>query len=296
MTGKRLEGKVAVITGATRGIGYSTAELFVEHGAQVVLAGRTVEQGEALSEKLGENAVFIRTDVTREGDIKAMIDTAVERFGRLDCLFNNAGSHSAGESPFVDEISLEDFEASMSMLLSSAFLGMKYAVPIMKRQGSGSIINNASISGSRPSLNLIYSTAKAGMIQMGKGSAMALAQFGVRVNSVSPGPVATGISGAGSGLGPGQDDRIVERVIPWYAERMPLRRAGLADDVAYGVLYLASDESSFVTGHDLLIDSGLSLGHTFDERIATQQSMRETLRGGQDGVVDGDSVGRRVAR
>ena len=279
MTGKRLEGKVAVITGATRGIGYSTAELFVEHGARVVLAGRTVEAGEALSEKLGENAVFVRTDVTREGDIKAMIDTAVERFGRLDCLFNNAGSHSAGESPFVDEISLEDFEASMSMLLSSAFLGMKYAVPIMKQQGSGSIINNASISGSRPSLNLIYSTAKAGMIQMSKGSAMALAQFGVRVNSVSPGPIATGIMGAGSGLGPDQSDRIIERVIPWFNERMPLRRAGLAEDIAYGVLYLASDESNFVTGHDLLIDSGLSVGTTFDERIATQQSMRSQIHG-----------------
>ena len=277
MTGKRLEGKVAVITGATRGIGARTAELFVEHGAEVVLAGRTVEQGEALAEKLGESAVFVRTDVTREGDVKAMINTAVKRFGRLDCLFNNAGSHSAGESPFVDEISLEDFEASMSMLLSSAFLGMKYAVPIMKQQRSGSIINNASISGSRPSLNLIYSTAKAGMIQLSKGSAMALAQFGVRVNSVSPGPIATGIVGAGSGLGQGQDDRIIEKVIPWFAETMPLRRAGLADDVAYGVLYLASDESNFVTGHDLLIDSGLSVGSTFDEKMATQASMRKQL-------------------
>ena len=156
---------------------------------------------------------------------------------------------------------------------------MKYAVPIVKQQRSGSNINNASISGSRPSLNLIYSTAKAGMIQMSKGSAMALAQFGVRVNSVSPGPIATGIMGAGSGLGPDQSDRIIERVIPWFNERMPLRRAGLAEDIAYGVLYLASDESNFVTGHDLLIDSGLSVGQPYDERIATQQRMREMLRG-----------------
>ena len=276
MTGKRLEGKVAIVTGGTRGIGSRTAELFVEHGAKVVVAGRTVEAGAALADKLGESAVFVQTDVMREGDITAMIDTAVERFGRLDCLFNNAGSHSAGESPFVDEIALEDFEASMSMLLTSAFLGMKYAVPIMKQQRSGSIINNASISGSRPSLNLIYSTAKAALIQMSKGSAMALAQFGVRVNSVSPGPVATPIFGRAKGLGPDQDDRIVEKVTQ-YAEHQPLRRAGLAEDVAYGVLYLASDESNFVTGHDLLIDSGLSVGKTFDEQTAERQSMMDLL-------------------
>ena len=278
MTGKRLEGKVAVVTGGTRGIGSRTAGLFVEHGAKVVVAGRTVEAGAALADKLGENAVFVQTDVTREGDITAMIDTAVERFGRLDCLFNNAGSHSAGESPFVDEIALEDFEASISMLLSSAFLGMKYAVPIMKQQRSGSIINNASISGSRPSLNLIYSTAKAALIQMSKGSAMALAQFGVRVNSVSPGPVATPIFGRAKGLGPDQDDRVVEKVTQYYAAHHPLRRAGLAEDVAYAVLYLASDESNFVTGHDLLIDSGLSVGKTFDELTAERQSMRELLQ------------------
>ena len=278
MTGKRLEGKVAIVTGGTRGIGSRTAELFVEHGAKVVVAGRTVEAGEALADKLGENAVFVQTDVTREGDIKVMIDTAVERFGRLDCLFNNAGSHSAGESPFVDEIALEDFEASISMLLSSAFLGMKYAVPIMKQQRSGSIINNASISGSRPSLNLIYSTAKAALIQMSKGSAMALAQFGVRVNSVSPGPVATPIFGRAKGLGPDQDDRVVEKVSQYYAAHQPLGRAGLAEDVAYAVLYLASDESNFVTGHDLLIDSGLSVGKTFDEQTAERQSMRELLQ------------------
>jgi NAD(P)-dependent dehydrogenase (short-subunit alcohol dehydrogenase family) len=167
----------------------------------------------------------------------------------------------------------------MSMLLTSAFLGMKYAVPIMKQQRSGSIINNASISGSRPSLNLIYSTAKAGMIQMSKGSAMALAQFGVRVNSVSPGQIVTSMTGGGLRHGPDQDDRTDEKLISYFAERFPLRRAGLTEDVAYGVLYLASDESSFVTGHDLLIDSGLSVGKTFDEMMAAKESMRELLEG-----------------
>ena len=129
----------------------------------------------------------------------------------------------------------------------------------------------------RPSLNLIYSTAKAALIQMSKGSAMALAQFGVRVNSVSPGPVATPIFGRAKGLGPDQDDRIVEKVTQYYAAHQPLRRAGLAEDVAYAVLYLASDESNFVTGHDLLIDSGLSVGKTFDEQTAERQSMMDLL-------------------
>ncbi len=280
MTGKRLEGKVAIITGATRGIGYSTAELFVEHGAKVVIAGRTVEAGEALAEKLGKNAVFVRTDVTREGDIKAMIDTAVERFGRLDCLFNNAGASVTWG--LVEDLSLEDFEAGMSYLLTSAFLGMKYAIPIMKRQRSGSIINNASVAALRTGYSsTLYSTGKAALIHLGKCTAMEVAQFGVRVNSISPGGIATPIFSRGRyGIGQeDQDDRTVERLISYFAENLPLKRAGLAEDIAYGALYLASDESIFVTGLDLVIDSGMTLGRTDDQRTAAYQRIDEAIQG-----------------
>ncbi len=280
MTGKRLEGKVAIITGATRGIGYSTAELFVEHGARVMITGRTVEAGEALAEKLGENAVFVRTDVTREGDIKAMIDTAVERFGRLDCLFNNAGASVTWG--LVEDLSLEDFEAGMSYLLTSAFLGMKYAIPIMKRQRSGSIINNASVAALRTGYSsTLYSTGKAALIHLGKCTAMEVAQFGVRVNSISPGGIATPIFSRGTyGIGQeDQDDRTVERLISYFAENLPLKRAGLAEDIAYGALYLASDESIFVTGLDLVIDSGMTLGRTDDQRTAAYQRIDEAIQG-----------------
>ncbi len=280
MTGKRLEGKVAIITGATRGIGYSTAELFVEHGAKVVIAGRTVEAGEALAEKLGKNAVFVRTDVTREGDIKAMIDTAVERFGRLDCLFNNAGASVTWG--LVEDLSLEDFEAGMSYLLTSAFLGMKYAIPIMKRQRSGSIINNASVAALRTGYSsTLYSTGKAALIHLGKCTAMEVAQFGVRVNSISPGGIATPIFSRGRyGIGQeDQDDRTVERLISYFTENLPLKRAGLAEDIAYGALYLASDESIFVTGLDLVIDSGMTLGRTDDQRTAAYQRIDEAIQG-----------------
>ena len=280
MTGKRLEGKVAIITGATRGIGYSTAELFVEHGARVMITGRTVEAGEALAEKLGENAVFVRTDVTREGDIKAMIDTAVERFGRLDCLFNNAGASVTWG--LVEDLSLEDFEAGMSYLLTSAFLGMKYAIPIMKRQRSGSIINNASVAALRTGYSsTLYSTGKAALIHLGKCTAMEVAQFGVRVNSISPGGIATPIFSRGRyGIGQeDQDDRTVERLISYFTENLPLKRAGLAEDIAYGALYLASDESIFVTGLDLVIDSGMTLGRTDDQRTAAYQRIDEAIQG-----------------
>ena len=196
MTSKRLEGKVAVITGATRGVGYSTAELFVEHGAQVLITGRTVEPGEALAEKLGGNAVFLRNDATREDDVKAMINTAIERFGRIDVLFNNAGGGVTNDH--VEDLSLEDFEGGMSYLLTSAFLGMKYAIPVMKRQGGGSIINNASIAGLRTGFaSTLYSTAKAALIHMGKCTAMEVAEFGVRVNSISLGNIATAIFSRG---------------------------------------------------------------------------------------------------
>ena len=280
MTGKRLEGKVAIITGATRGIGYSTAELFVEHGARVMITGRTVEAGEALAEKLGENAVFVRTDVTREDDIKAMIDTAVERFGRLDCLFNNAGASVTWD--LVEDLSLEDFEAGMSLLLTSAFLGMKYAIPVMKQQRSGSIINNASVAALRTGFSsTLYSTGKAAMIHLGKCTAMEVAQFGVRVNSISPGGIATPIFSRGRyGIGQeDQDDRTVERLISYFTENLPLKRAGLAEDIAYGALYLASDESIFVTGLDLVIDSGMTLGRTDDQRTAAYQRIDEAIQG-----------------
>ena len=138
----RLAGKVAVITGATSGIGEVTAEVFIKEGAKVIIAGRSEEKGSAIANRLGENAVFHKTDVMEESEIKACVDLAIEKFGRLDCLFNNAGGPSRGD---LETVTKEDFDYSMNLLLGSVVFGMKHAAPVMKEQKSGCIINNSSI-------------------------------------------------------------------------------------------------------------------------------------------------------
>jgi NAD(P)-dependent dehydrogenase (short-subunit alcohol dehydrogenase family) len=141
----RLDGKVAVITGATSGIGLRTAEVFVAEGAKIVIAGRRIPEGEALAKQLGANCVFRQTDVTVEAQMQAVIALAVDKFGRIDCLFNNAGGPA--QTGGIEGLEVERFDAAMATLLRSVMLGMKHAAPHMKKQGSGSIINNGSIAG-----------------------------------------------------------------------------------------------------------------------------------------------------
>jgi NAD(P)-dependent dehydrogenase (short-subunit alcohol dehydrogenase family) len=280
--GKRLEDKVAVITGGTSGIGERTAEIFVEQGASVVIAGRSSEKGDALSHRLGEHAIFARTDVTRESDVENMINLSVKRFGRIDCLFNNAGA--PGPIGAIEEIALADVNAAMSLLFGAVFLGMKYVAPIMKEQGGGCIINNASIAGIRVGFGpTIYSAAKAAVIQLTKCTAMELAPFGVRVNSISPGGIATPIIGKALGLETKDADRSVDALISYLKERLPLQRSGLPDDIAYGALYLASEEGSFVTGHDLVIDSGIIAGRTVQEQAMMNEKLAEVVLGAPGG-------------
>src|SRR5436305_10783535 len=141
----RLEGKVAVITGATSGIGLRTAEIFVAEGAKIVIAGRRVPEGERLAKQLGAGCVFRQTDVTVEDEMRSLIALAVDRFGGIDCLFNNAGGPA--QTGGIEGLEVERFDAAMATLVRSVMLGMKHAAPLMKKQGSGSIINNGSIAG-----------------------------------------------------------------------------------------------------------------------------------------------------
>ena len=276
---RRMDGKVAVVTGGTSGIGARTAVVFVEHGANVVIAGRSVGKGEALADRLGENAIFVRTDVTVEADVKAMIDSAVGRFGRIDCLFNNAGSGGPGGR--IEDVTLADFEAGFSVLVGGVFLGIKYAAPVMKKQRSGSIINDSSIAGSRVGFGgTTYSAAKAAVNQLTKCVAMELASFGIRVNSISPGAIATPIFASAFGMDAAAADASVDAVIKHFDKSLPLKRSGLTDDIAYGALYLASDEGSFVTGHDLVIDSGISVGRTRQEQAELFQGIADAIRDG----------------
>ena len=170
-----LEGKVAVITGATSGIGARTAEVFVANGAKVVIAGRRSDRGEKLAEKLGDAASFIRADVSVEADVEAIIDHAVDRFDRLDCLVNNAGRGS--QYAAIADVDLEQFDAVIAVHLRAVLAGMKYAARVMAVQGTGSIINVASVNGFRAGLGgHYYSAAKAGSIHLTRCAAMELGE------------------------------------------------------------------------------------------------------------------------
>ena len=258
-----LEGKVAVITGATSGIGARTAEVFVANGARVVIAGRRQDRGEKLAGKLGAAASFIRTDVSVEADVKAMIDHAVERFGQLDCLMNNAGRSS--QFATIADADLEQFDAVIAVHARGVLAGMKYAARVIALQGTGSIINVASVNGVRAGLGgHYYAAAKAASIHLTRCAAMELGEKGIRVNSISPGMIATG--GFAKYLGMQSDEaddhpEYAEAAIASVAKRwQPLQCVGRTDDIAQAALFLASDASRFVTGQNLIVDGGISAG------------------------------------
>ncbi len=253
----RLQGKVAIVTGGTSGIGRRTVEVFTREGAWVLIAARREKEGRAIADSLGDKVDFLKTDVSRETDMKAMIDYALKRFGRLDCLFNNAGCPAPVGG--IESIPLEGYEAAMAVLLGGVLLGMKHAAPVMKAQDSGSIINNGSVAGLRAgySSSFVYAAAKAAVIHLTKCVAMELGENNVRVNSISPGGIATGIFGKALGLPTEKAEKTAETMKQALGQWQPIHRSGLVDDIAMAAVFLASDESTFVNGHDLVVDGGL---------------------------------------
>jgi len=229
----RLNGKVAVITGATSGIGLRTAEIFVAEGAKIVIAGRRAVEGEALARRLGPACLFRRTDVTIEDEMRALIGEAVEKFGRIDCLFNNAGGPA--QTGGIEGLEVARFDAAMATLVRSVMLGMKHAAPHMRRQGSGSIINNGSIAGRLAgfSSSIVYGAAKAAVIHLTKCVAMELGEAGIRVNSISPGAIATGIFGKALGLSVEAAEKTPDVMREVYKSAQPIPRAGLPEDIAH---------------------------------------------------------------
>src|SRR5262245_51588109 len=204
----RLDGKVAIVTGATSGIGERIAEVFVTEGARVVGAARREREGRALEARCGRALSFIRTDVADETSIKAMIAHAVSRFGRLDCLVNNAGRGSPMVS--IAEVAAENFAAVFETNVRGAMFGMKHAAPIMMAQGSGCIITIASAAGLRAGLSdHIYSASKAAVIQLSRGVAAEISSRGVRVNTISPGGIVTGIFAKTPALEGAKADRVL---------------------------------------------------------------------------------------
>jgi NAD(P)-dependent dehydrogenase (short-subunit alcohol dehydrogenase family) len=258
-----LDGKVGIIPGATSGIGARTAELFVEEGARVVFTGRRKDQGEALAKRLGANARFIQADATLEDDWKRVMAETLKAHGRLDCLFNNAG----GPAPTggIASIPVDGFDAAMALLVRSVMLGMKHAAPVMVRQRSGSIVNNGSIAAHLAgySSSMIYSAAKAAVNHLTRCVGMELGEHNVRVNSVSPGAIATGILAKALGMNADKADTLAEAMKERMAKAQPIPRAGLTDDIAQCVIWLASDRSSFVNATDIVVDGGVIGGRAF---------------------------------
>jgi NAD(P)-dependent dehydrogenase (short-subunit alcohol dehydrogenase family) len=253
----RLDGKVAVITGATSGIGEATARRFVAEGARVVIAGRAEERGRALAKELAERAFFHRADVMHEAEIAAVIDAAVGRFGQLDCLFNNAGAATPGE---LDSITEEQFDYGMKLLVGSVMFGIKHAARVMQTRG-GSIINNSSIAAHRLGQGgTLYSAAKAAVSHITRIAGAKFGPSGIRVNAISPGAIATPIFWGGSAkaqtLSPDDNARKLAKLTANLARATPMPRAGVADDIAFAAVFLASDEGSFINSHDLVVDGG----------------------------------------
>jgi NAD(P)-dependent dehydrogenase (short-subunit alcohol dehydrogenase family) len=271
-----LDGKVAIITGATSGIGRRTAELFVEEGARVIFTGRRSAEGEALAKKLGGSGRFIAADATLEDDWKRVMAETVDAHGRLDALFNNAGGPAPTGS--ITSIPVEGFDAAMALLVRSVMLGMKHAAPVMMRQRSGSIVNNGSIAAHLAgySSSVVYSAAKAAVNHLTQCTAMELGEHGVRVNSVSPGAIATGIVAKALGMEAGKADQAAGKLGEAFAKVQPIPRTGLPDDIAQCVAWLASDRSTFVNGIDIVVDGGMIGGRMYS---AHQQALKQMKAG-----------------
>ena len=256
----KLDGKVAIVTGGASGIGEATVKLFHAEGARVFAADVQDARGKQLAEELGAGVVYQHADVSQEADVKALVERAVGEFGRLDCLFNNAGFGGA-RGP-IDQIPVDEFDLTLGVLLRGVFLGMKHAAPVMKQQGSGSLISTASVAGLQAGFGPHpYSAAKAAVVQLTRTVATELGESGVRVNCICPGGIATPL--LASAFGEGEPALATLRSVLALAQ--PIRRAGLPEDIARAALWLASDESSFVNGQAIVVDGGLTAGRPWSQ-------------------------------
>jgi len=269
----RLDGKVAIITGGSSGIGEGTVRLFVQKGAKVLLFARNEERSNRIVKDLGRDAQFFQGDVSKEKDVENAVDTAVEKWGKLDCIYNNAGSGAA--SGPIDTISEEGFDGTVAVYLKGVFFGMKHAARVMKPQGFGSIISCSSVNGVLVSgENVLYSTCKAAVIHLTRMAASELGPYGIRVNCVVPGAIMTPMIYGDAEL----TDVLKNGLGDVFMKYQPVKRLGMPIDIAKAVLWLASDESRFVSGHHLVVDGGFSIGVPRETILKYNEEADELLR------------------
>jgi NAD(P)-dependent dehydrogenase (short-subunit alcohol dehydrogenase family) len=247
----RLEGKVAVVTGAASGIGAETARVFVANGARVVVADFQEEAGAKVTAQLGERARFIRCDVTKEADVAAAVDLAVSAFGQLDVMVNNAGI--VGAVGPIASTSAEQWDKTIAVLLRGVFLGMKHASRVMGPRKTGAILSIASTAGVVGGLGPhAYTAAKHAVVGLTKSVASELAPLGIRVNAVAPGNTVTAMTSSVITGDPNATGKAEQSI----KAGSPLGIAGMPSDIANALLYLASEEARYVTAHTLVVDAG----------------------------------------
>ena len=247
---KKLEGKVALVTGGSAGIGRATSLAFAREGAKVVIADINVTGGDETAKMIrdaGGQAIFVQTDVTKAEEVKAMADKAVEAFGQLNCAFNNAGINE--EAVTISRCTEESWDRIMDTNLKGVFLCMKYEIPKILKSGGGSIVNTASVmglvgDGSHPA----YAASKHGVVGLTRTAAIVYAQAGIRINAVCPGAIRTSMTA-----------QLINRhpeIKQLLESNSPMNRMAEADEVARAVVFLCSDDASFITGHPLAVDGG----------------------------------------
>jgi NAD(P)-dependent dehydrogenase (short-subunit alcohol dehydrogenase family) len=254
----RLSGKVAIITGAASGMGRATAIRFAGEGAKIVIADLNKEGGEAAARDCRENgsdAIFQKADISGESDVKAAVERAVKEFGRLDIIYNNAGL--GGAVGPLENITVENWDKTMAILLRGVFLGMKHSIPAMRKAGGGSIISTASIAGIQGYAGIHpYSAAKAAVINLTRSAATELAKDKIRVNCICPGGINTPL--IYGNLAGGENS-----AAKFLSKMQPMTREGRPDDIANMALFLASDESEWITGAAMVVDGGYTAAGNF---------------------------------
>lgn len=266
----QLDGKVAIVTGGASGIGRATVQLFVQEGARVVIADIDEDAGPAAARAIGGGTLFRRTDVSKAADVEAVVAHAVDKFGRLDVMFNNAGVVAQAAHPvdiLDEEFTGNDREIAVDVY--GPLYGVKYAGRAMAKQKSGSIINTASTAGTGFGHGiLLYRIAKAAVINLTMNAAVALGGRGIRVNCISPGPIATPILSTSMGISEKKAQELTQAAFDMMLDLQPLKRLGQPEDIAKAALFLASDASAQVTGINLPVTGGQGLSADLVDRTA----------------------------